>query len=272
MRKFLMHRSKPRTITNARGNPDGTQSITRAVSLLREIAAHNFAGSRLVDLAAHTDLKAATAHRILASLVREGLVMHRRGSRQYFLGPLAYELGLASSMHFNLKEMSAPMLRRLARTTGDTVFLTVRSGADSVVIDRAEGGYPIKVLTQEIGARRPLGSTVGGLALLLELDDEEVEQIVAANTPRLARYGHLSVEVLRRMIGRSRSLGYGLNENDIFEGVTGVGVAIPHGFGRPSAALSVIAISSRWTPERREEVVTLLKESARQLGQVLSGE
>lgn len=174
-------------------------------------------------------------------------------------------------MHFNLKEMSAPMLRRLARTTGDTVFLTVRSGADSVVIDRAEGGFPIKVLTQEIGARRPLGSTVGGLALLLELDDAEVEQIVATNAPRLTRYGQLTVGVLRKMIERSRSLGYGLNENDIFDGVTGVGVAIPHGFGRPSGALSVIAISSRWTPERREDVVKLLKDSVRQLGLVLSG-
>lgn len=267
-----MLRNKSGAALKAQGGRDGTQSIARAVSLLKEIAAHNFTGSRLVDLAAHTDLKAATAHRILASLIREGLVMHRRGTKQYFLGPLAYELGLASSMHFNLKEMSAPMLRRLARTTGDTVFLTVRSGADSVVIDRAEGGYPIKVLTQEIGARRPLGSTVGGLALLLELGDEEVEQIAATNAPRLTRYGNLSVEVLRKMIGRSRSLGYGLNENDIFEGVTGVGVAIPHGFGRPSAALSIIAISSRWTPERREEVVKLLKDSARQLGQVLSGD
>lgn len=250
---------------------DGTQSIVRAVALLKEIAAHNFAGTRLVDLANDTDLKAATAHRILACLVREGLVMHRRGTRQYFLGPLAYELGLASSMHFNLKEISRPVLRRLARTTGDTVFLTVRSGADSVVIDRAEGGYPIKVLTQEVGARRPLGSTVGGLALLLELTHDEVGQIVSANAQRLTRYGHLSEAVLWRMIRRSRSIGYGLNENDIFEGVTGVGVAVPHGFGRPSAALSVVAISPRLAAERRDEVVKLLRESARQLGQALSG-
>lgn len=250
---------------------DGTQSIVRAVALLKEIAAHNFAGTRLVDLANDTDLKAATAHRILACLAREGLVMRRRGTRQYFLGPVAYELGLASNMHFNLKEICAPVLRRLARTTGDTVFLTVRSGADSVVIDRAEGGYPIKVLTQEVGARRPLGSTVGGLALLLELTRDEVGQIVAANAQRLTRYGHLSEAVLRRMIRRSRSIGYGLNENDIFEGVTGVGVAVPHGFGRPSAALSVVAISPRLAPGRRDEVVKLLRESARQLGQALSG-
>ncbi len=251
---------------------EGTQSIVRAVELLKEIAAHNFAGTRLVDLASDTDLKAATAHRILGCLVREGLVMHRRGSKQYFLGPLAYELGLASSMHFNLKETSAPLLRRLARTTGDTVFLTVRSGADSVVIDRAEGSYPIKVLTQEVGTRRPLGSTVGGLALLLDLSDEELKQLVSANAHRLTRYGHLSEKVLWRMIRRSQSIGYGLNENDILEGVTGVGAAVPHGFGRPSAALSVIAISARLAPARRDEVVTLLKESARQLGQVLSGE
>lgn len=91
-----MLRNNSQAAANPNYRQDGTQSIARAVSLLKEIAAHNFAGSRLVDLAAHTDLKAATAHRILASLIREGLVMHRRGTKRYFLGPLAYELGLAS--------------------------------------------------------------------------------------------------------------------------------------------------------------------------------
>lgn len=263
----------PRSRTRATAPPasGGTQSIGRAVALLKEVAAHNFAGSRLVDLARDAQLKPATAHRVLACLVREGLVMQRHG-KLYFLGPLSYELGLASSMHFGVKEIGAPILRRLARLTGDTAFLTVRSGADSVVIDRAVGGYPIKVLTQEVGARRPLGSTVGGLSLLLKLPDDELAGIVAANAQRLTRYGHLTEQVLWRMIRRSQALGYGLNENDIFDGVTGVGVVVPHRFGRPSAALSVVAISPRLAPERRPEVVGLLEESARQLSRALSGE
>ncbi len=251
---------------------DGTQSIGRAVALLKEVAAHNFAGSRLVDLARDTQLKPATVHRLLACLVREGLVMQRHGTKLYFLGPLSYELGLASSMHFGVKEVGAPVLRRLARQTGDTVFLTVRSGADSVVIDRAVGGYPIKVLTQEIGARRPLGSTVGGLSMLLKLPDDELAGIVASNAQRLTRYGHLTEQVLWKMIRRSQALGYGLNENDIFDGVTGVGVAVPHRFGRPSVALSVVAISPRFAPDRRREVVAMLEESARQLAGALAGE
>lgn len=250
----------------------GTQSIGRAVALLKEVAARNFAGSRLVDLARDVELKPATAHRVLACLVREGLVMQRHGTKLYFLGPLSYELGLASSMHFGVKEIGAPLLRRLARLTGDTVFLTVRSGADSVVIDRAVGGYPIKVLTQEVGARRPLGSTVGGLALLLALPDDELAGIVAANAQRLTRYGQLTEQVLWRMIRRSQALGYGLNENDIFDGVTGVGVAVPHRYGRPSVALSVVAISPRLAAGRRAEVAGLLEESAQQLSRALAGE
>lgn len=251
---------------------DGTRSIVRTVALLRQIAASNYAGTRLVDLARATNLSAATTHRILACLVREGLVMQRTGRKHYFLGPLAWEFGLASGTHFNAKEIGAPLLRRLARATGDTVFLTVRSGADSVVVDRAEGAYPIKVLTQEIGARRPLGSTVGGLAMLLDLPPGEIDRIVQANAGRLSGYGHLSEAVLRRMLRRSRSLGYALNENDILDGVTGIGVPVPHAFGPPSAALSVIAISARMTPERRARIAVELKESARQLARSLAGE
>lgn len=248
----------------------GTQSIDRTVRLLKMVAAHNLAGVTLTEAARQTGLKGPTAHRILACLVEQGLVMQRGRKKEYFLGVLAYELGLAANCHFNLGELCGPVLARLARATGDTVFLTTRNGTDSVMIERKEGSYPIKVLTQMVGERRPLGTTAGGLALLAALSPAEREDVVVKNRHRLARYSGLTEELLRMMLERAGTLGYALNEGDLLPGVTGLGVTIPTRLGTSYASLSVVALDARLTGRRRSEVVALLREEALNLSEVLA--
>lgn len=249
----------------------GTQSIDRAVQLLKHVAAHNSAGLTLAQAARDSGLKTPTAHRILASLCEHGLLMQQGAHKQYVLGPLVYELGLAADSRFDLRRLCHPVLVRLAHATGDTVFLTTRSDRDSVVIERMEGSYPIKVLTQMVGERRPLGSTVAGVALLAALPDDEADDLIARNRPRLGRYGKLSEKLLRDMIERARRLGYALNDGDLIEGVTGIGVAIPTRLGTPYAALSVVAVSRRLAGARRDEIAALLKAEARRLSDTLAG-
>lgn len=251
--------------------PAGTQSIDRAIGLLKHVATHNSAGLTLAQAARESGLKVPTVHRILSSLVEHGLVMQKNRGKAYFLGRLAYELGLAANCHFNLRELCAPVLARLSRLTADTVFLTTRNGPDSVVIERQEGSYPIKVLTQMVGERRPLGSTVAGVALLAGLSETEAEDVIRRNRPRLSRYGTLSEAVLRTMLERARRLGYALNDGEVIHDVTGIGVAIPTRLGTPYAALSVVALSKRLDGARRDEVAALLHAEARKLSEILAG-
>src|SRR5919106_3409986 len=75
-------------------NMRGTQTVGRAVSLLREVAARGSFGWRLTDLAAHCGLDKATAYRMLKCLEEERLVKRRASDRHYLPGPLLFELGL----------------------------------------------------------------------------------------------------------------------------------------------------------------------------------
>jgi DNA-binding IclR family transcriptional regulator len=252
-------------------NATGTQSIDRAIRLLKEIATHNSAGLTLAQAARESGLKVPTAHRILASLCDHGLAMQKKAGKEYFLGQLAYELGLAANCHFNLRDLCGPVLARLSRTTEDTVFLTTRSGPDSVVIERKEGSYPIQVLTQMVGERRPLGSTVAGVALLAALSEGEADDLIKKNRERLTRYGMLSEKVLRQMLERARRLGYALNDEDLIPEVAGIGVAVPTRLGTPYAALSVVALKHRLTGSRRDEVAGLMAQEARKLSETLAG-
>lgn len=237
----------------------GTQTIQRASLLVRLVASRSRTGMRLAEVVQHSKLERPTAHRILKCLVQEGFLMQADDSHQYFLGPLIFELGLAASPQFNLSDVCRDSLERIAAKSGDTVFLSVRSGYDSVCIDRREGAFPIKALTLEVGTRRPLGVGAGGLALLLRLPEDAVDEIVRANAKRLAAFHQLTIPVLHKTLQRSRKLGYALNDSHIIAGATTLGLPIVNRYGHPFAALSMAAISSRMTPPRQAELAALLR-------------
>ena len=239
--------------------PSGTQTIQRASQLVRLVASRSRTGMRLAEVVQHSKLERPTAHRILKCLVEEGFLMQAAESHQYFLGPLIFELGLAASPQFNLSDICRESLERIAAKSGDTVFLSVRSGYDSVCIDRKEGAFPIKALTLEVGTRRPLGVGAGGLALLLRLPEEAMDEIIRANAKRLAAFHKLTVPVLQKTLQRSRKLGYALNDSHIIAGATTLGLPIVNRYGHPFAALSMAAISSRMTPPRQVELAALLR-------------
>src|SRR5690606_7313088 len=97
----------------------------------------------------------------------------------------------------------------LAEQTGDTVFLTVRSGFDGVCVDRKEGSYPVKAFVLEPGRRRPLGVGAGNVAILASLPEDEIARICAVNRSRIQqKYPRYSEDELARRIERTQALGY----------------------------------------------------------------
>ena len=252
----------PRRSPEDEGRLSGTQSIERALTLMREIAAHNRTGSRLLDLANRTGLQRPTVHRMLKCLTLENMVQQDPDSHRYYLGPMVFELGLTAAPRYNLREICHPSMNRIAEATGDTVFLTQRSGLDSVCVDRHEGAFPIKTFTLEIGMRRPLGVGTGSLAILSALPEEEVRHIVNANAPRLPEYG-LTPTSLLGQVKRAQKLGYAVREMPTLAGVRSVGHALHNQGGVAFAALSVSAISSRMSEKRVVELAALLRNETR---------
>ncbi|MBY6265492.1 acetyl-CoA synthetase, partial [Azospirillum sp. 412522] len=87
----------PPAAPNAAG---GTQSLERAIALLRAVADAETDGARLADLMTGVGLSKATAHRLLMALARDGLVEQDGRSKRYHLGPDLVALGdLASLRH-----------------------------------------------------------------------------------------------------------------------------------------------------------------------------
>jgi len=239
----------------------GAQSIRRAISILRLLAAGQEHGVRLTDLVEESGLNRPTVHRILRVLVEEGAVEQDGESRRYMIGQEVSALGLARSARFPIRSIADPYLQHVCERAGDTVFLTIRNGFDSICVDRKIGSYPVKVLSIEVGARRPLGVGVGGLALLAFLDENEAAAIIKVNEQRLTRHRLAPARLIER-VRQTRSRGYAYTDVGVVPGTRAVAVPVLGHAREPVAAISVAATTSRLPVSRLASLVSLMKEQA----------
>jgi len=125
------------TVDNASADlPGGTQSIQRAVALLRILATARETGLGLTEISKHAELTRPTTHRLLSILVAEGIVEQRPGTRRYAVGEQIPLLALARRKRDPLLDIVSPHLRAAVAEIGDAGFLTRRAGLDTVCVAR----------------------------------------------------------------------------------------------------------------------------------------
>jgi DNA-binding IclR family transcriptional regulator len=230
----------------------GAQSASKALMLLKLVGNHHPQGVRLRDLITETGLDRSTVHRLLGCLVDEGFLERAAPSKLYRLGMEAMQLGLMSAGMAPVVERFRPAMQRIARQSGDTVFLIVRSGDHALCLHREEGPYPIKAFVVEPGGRRLLGASSVGMCILAQLPDAE---ILASHARHEAEYGRLrfSADKLMRAVRDARKKGYSEAQDFRTDETNGVGCCFR--LSRSSfAGISIAAINSRMPPERRREL------------------
>jgi len=220
---------------------------------------------RLTDVVTDTGLNRPTVHRILRVLVEEGAVEQDTATRRYLIGGEVSLLGLARSARFPIRAIAEPHLRHISEVLGDTAFLTIRNGDDSVCIDRWPGNFPVKVLSIEIGARRPLGVGVSGLVLLASLQEPEAAEVVGRNAHRLQAL-HIDPAGLLAGLTHIRKQGYAYAPTGVVLGSRAIAVPIRLADGRTVAGLATATITERLPKDRVQSIVSQLTERAELIG------
>lgn len=251
------------SIEEAKG---GTQSLQRAVALMRSLVGFGRQGASVAELAHAAGVERTTAHRMLKRLTQEGLLTTATGPKRYLFGPLAYEIGLVAADHLDLRSLALPAMRRIAELTGDTVFLLIRSGDDSVCAERVEGAYPVKTFVVDVGTRRPLGAGAGSMAILATLLPEDADATIRRNQEAFRQYPGMTSNRLQRIIMQTREAGHSYMAVLHLPGVHAMGVAIRTPTGHAVAALSVAAISARLNASRRKEILAVLTQATQEIG------
>jgi len=248
---------------------DTAQSLGRSIEILKALSAPTRKGFSLSELSKMTGLPHPTTLRLLRHLTRLGMVAWNPETKIYRLGALTFELGLAAAEHCDIRGLCGDSLDRLQAKTQDTCYLTLRSGFDAVCIDRREGLSPIRVLTLDIGSRRPLGVGAAGLAILACLPETEAETIIQASEAKLDRYNHMRSDVIRMLLQQTLRTGFAVSGNWVTLGVTALAVPLRGKDGRPLGSLSVSAVNHRLPEDRWSGLFRLLSSEAKIIEQKL---
>jgi DNA-binding IclR family transcriptional regulator len=241
----------------------GNQGLERACSVLWALRNADTQGLRLSEVSRATGLSKATTHRLLSSLTQARFVEQDEESGAFHLGFDLYVLGAGAINRYGIAQVAHDSMLRIAQKTDDTAFLTVRAGDDAVCVDRVEGGFPIKVLTLDVGDRRPLGAGANGMALLSMLADADVELVVKNNSERFKNYPGRTSSIVFEEVEATRRRGYAINNGGVIQGMSAVAVPVVISSGKPAiASLGVAAVTDRMQPERIETIAAWLRAEA----------
>jgi DNA-binding IclR family transcriptional regulator len=232
--------------------------------ILRALSDAPPGGLRAVDVAHAIGLGRATSHRLLLGLASQGIVEHDPKSARFSVSRLAVKWGLAALNRHGLAEAGLHPVRKLSEMTGDTAYLAIRSIDHAECVDYAEGSFPIKALTMQVGDKTTLVEGAFGLAILAQLQDQEIETLVQHSTRNSPSFDHAG---LWADISQTRQSGIAIKETAT--GITSMAAPIRGRTGDVLGAIGLSAISTRFAEGRRDRLVPLLRDAAAKIEQAI---
>lgn len=239
----------------------GTQTVQRAIMILRLMTRRGAIGWRLSEITKASNLPHPTTSRLLKCLVDEGLVVRDAATKRYRLGPLNFELGLASGVKLEFRDKLRPALERIAAETGDTLHLYQFSGLEAVCIDRVDGLTQLRSGVLEIGGRRPLGFGAASVAMLATMDEPQVQDVLKSLDREIENHPRITRNSVMRAVTAARTNGYAFLRDTTVLGVGAVGIVLAAKPGRPTLGISLAAPTERLSPARVEQVFAILQEA-----------
>lgn len=244
--------------------PAGTQCLDRAVRLMKLLATRDKFGWGLTDLSRRSGIDKATVHRILSCFETHRLVHRNATEHRYFPGPMLLELGLSVSNYHPFLEHGRQALGRLVERTGAVALLYLRSGSDSVVAGKVETSVH-RAMLNDVGCRRPLLMSAGGVAMLCALPQQERDAIELNNISELASMGIPRLERFQNVYHRALELGFAANLEDVVTGINSFAVCVRDRQGQPVGSLALAGdidtlrsnLTGRWAAMLHGEATAL---------------
>jgi DNA-binding IclR family transcriptional regulator len=214
-------------------------------------------------------LHKSTVHRLMMVLEQHRLVDKNPDTGRYRLGLKLFELGSKALGTTDLRRHARPYLDRLQRELGETVFLCMLDEGQVFYLEKIESQQSVRTGCT-VGSRAPVHCTAVGKAMLAELPDAEVNEIVRRRGLKAMTENTItSASALRTELKAIRSRGYAIDNEEKEEGLRCVSAAVRGDSGKLLAALSVSGPAFRVTRERVPEIGKAVMLAASELSEQL---
>jgi DNA-binding IclR family transcriptional regulator len=202
--------------------------------------------------------------RLLKTLEEYGYVVRDRSSKRYSLGLGIWEVGRKAVGRLGLTDLARPVLKWLTDVTGETSYLAVVRGTDTIYVDVVEGSEPLRVYA-EPGFRVPLYLTASGRAILAFSGPELFREVLLAGMKRLTPTTITNARALEERLEEIRRTGLSVNRGERRTDISAVAAPIFDRTGDCIAAIGVSGPSSRFTDERRARIAESVRKAAEEI-------
>jgi DNA-binding IclR family transcriptional regulator len=242
--------------------PRTVQSVTRAISLLKEIA-RTPQPSTLSDLARDAGLSKPAVYNLLKTLEVEGLVRKDADAR-YSLTWGMYELGTSVLRGVDVSRVARVHLDSLAVETGEAALLAILDEESVLYLDRGQSAETF-VMVANVGRRSPLHTNASGKILLAGQDPHFIDRVLSGPLERRTERTIVDRRALLAELDRVRSVGYAVCVEEQEVGLSSIAVPIHDHTGGVGAALTIAGPASRVNNAAWDRLLEKLRKEASEI-------
>lgn len=191
----------------------------KIIDLLNEIEA-----ASLTTIADHLDMPRSTLHTYLSTLLDHQYL--RKDGNEYRLSLKYLDYGVNVQQNEPIYDVCEPFLEQVAQETKEIAWIVVEEHGLAVCLRKAEGERAIQPY-KRIGARLTMHNIASGKALLAEMSDERVEEIIDRyGLPKSTERTISSRDALFEELEEVRETGYARNDGESLDGFRAVASSI----------------------------------------------
>jgi DNA-binding IclR family transcriptional regulator len=236
-------------------------ALVRGLAILERIAKSR-RGLTFAQLTRQFDFPKSSVHTLLLTFEREGYLQRDTDTGRYMTGNKLVNIASMTIDGVVLREKAAPFLHALAADTALTAHLAILDRDEVTVVAKVDRAGRHRVATW-IGKRVDIHCTSLGKCLIAYLPDGEVDRLIGDRS--LLRHNEntiVSPLQLKKELGRTRALGYAIDDEEEEIGVRCIGAPVWNWDGHVVAAVSVTGSTSRINAERLEQIAGQVKQTA----------
>lgn len=241
----------------------GTQSVDRALDVLDIISREG--PITLMRISERAELTTATAHRLVKSLSRRGLVSFEPGSKEYTLGPEMVRLAYGVLRNNNLVELTRAGLASLTKFCGETTSLFSIGATDLLCVAEVPSDEALR-FNAGLGRTMPLLSGAPGKAAAAWLSEDRIAYVIES-----AGMNGRDAATLTKELHKVREDGYAMSFGEVVSDTGAMAAPVLDGLQNPVAVISIAGPAGRWTKARMLDTLPLLREVTTAASKKLGG-
>ncbi|MEC7762981.1 MAG: IclR family transcriptional regulator [Pseudomonadota bacterium] len=237
-------------------------AVAHAIGLLRQLGASK-TPLGVNELARRVSLHKSSVSRLMSTLENYGFVEREDPDGRYGLGVELVALAGPMIADLDVVKVSRPVLRQMADETGETVYVAVWSGRDTIMIEQAKGERAVAHYAAP-GTSMPTHASAAGKLFMAFRPDTYRSVMAEPELEVFTEFTHVG-DALQAELEEIRQNGFAVNDQEYELESCGVAAPIRDVNGVVVGALTVAAPKHRFSARQQMNMAVLIVRQAAEL-------